>query len=107
MDPKHEGLSPVQIGVGVVMSLLVMTGVAGTIYKVMAPGGWIAQAFGHGVKAVFSVLLAVALLLAFAYFSRTWTASQKHRHFTANLVVSLFALAGFVYLAHFWVTGAL
>ncbi len=84
-----------------------MTGIAGTIYQVIAPGGWIAQAFGHSVKAGFSLLLATALLLGFAYLSRTWTPSQKHRHFTANLVVSMFALAGAVYLAHFWTTGAL
>lgn len=102
-----KNLSAVQTSAGLVMSVLVMTGIAGTIYKVIAPGGWIAQAFGHGVKAGFSVLMAIMVLLAFAYFSRTWTPSQTHRHFTANFVVAAFALAGFVYLAHYWATGAL
>lgn len=92
---------------GFMISALVMTGIAGTVYKVIAPGGWIAQAFGHGVKAGFSLLLAVVLLVGFAYFSRSWTPSQEHRNFTANLVVALFALAGAVYLGHFWVTGAI
>jgi hypothetical protein len=101
-----KGLPAVRRSAGVVVSVLVMTGIAVTIYKVIAPGGWIAQAFGHSFKAGVSVLLAIALLVGFAYFSRTWTPSQKHRNFTANLVVGLFALAGFVYLARFWTTGA-
>lgn len=102
-----KNLPLVQTTAGAVISVLVVTGIAVTVYKVISPGGWIAQAFGHSVKAGFSLLLAVTLFLGFAYLSRTWSPSQKHRHFTANLVVSLFALAGAVYLAHFWVTGAL
>lgn len=102
-----KNLPVVQTSAGFAISALVMTGIAGTIYKVLAPGGWIAQAFGHSVKAGFSLLLAMVFLVGFAYLSRTWTPSQKHRHFTANLVVGLFALAGLVYLTHFWTTGVL
>ncbi|HET7198415.1 MAG TPA: hypothetical protein VFI86_07090 [Burkholderiales bacterium] len=107
MDLKHETVSLVQAGAGFLTTILVMTGIAGTIYKVIAPGGWIAQAFGHSVKAGLSVLIGVAALLAFVYISRTWTPSQKHRNFTANFVVTVFAVAGFIYLAHFWTTGVL
>lgn len=107
MNLKHETVSLVQTGAGFLTVLFVMTGIAGTIYKVIAPGGWIAQAFGHGVKAGFSVLVGIAALLAFFYISRTWTPSQSHRNLTANLVVTVFAVAGFIYLAHFWATGAL
>lgn len=102
-----KNLPVVQTSAGLVISILVMTGIAVTIYKVIAPGGWIAQAFGQSVKAGLSILLAIALLLGFAYLSRTWTPSRQHRHFKANLVVGAFALAGAVYLAHFWTTGAL
>ena len=105
MDLRHETVSAVQTGAGFLTTVLVMTGIGGTIYKVIAPGGWIAQAFGQSVKAGFSVLVGVAALLAFFYFSRTWTPSQKHRNFTANAVVTVFAAAGFVYLARFWATG--
>ena len=105
MDLRHEAVSLAQAGAGLVITALVMTGIAGTVYKVISPGGWIAQAFGHSVKAGFSVLVGLALLLAFYYFSRTWTPSQKHRHLSANLVVGGFALAGLVYLAHFLATG--
>lgn len=107
MSLKNESASLFQASAGFAMTVLVMTGIAGTIYKVIAPGGWIAQAFGHSVKAGFSVLVAISVLLAFFYFSRTWTPSQRHRNFTANAVVTLFAVVGFVYLAHFWATGAL
>ena len=107
MSLKNESVSLVQAGAGFAMTVLVMTGIAGTIYKVIAPGGWIAQAFGHSVKAGFSVLVGLAALLAFFYISRTWTPSQRHRHATANFVVAALALAGLVYLAHFFATGVL
>ena len=105
MSLKNETVSLFQAGAGFLITVLVMTGIAGTIYKVIAPGGWIAQAFGHSVKAGFSVLVAIALLLAFFYFSRTWTPSHKHRNATANVVVSVFAAAGFLYLGRFWASG--
>jgi hypothetical protein len=107
MSLKNESVSLVQAGAGFAMTVLVMTGIAGTLYKVIAPGGWIAQAFGHSVKAGFSVLVAISVLLAFFYFSRTWTPSHKHRNLTAHAVVAVFAVTGFVYLAHFWLKGAL
>ena len=107
MNLKHETISFFHAGAGAAVSLLVMAGIAGTIYKVISPGGWIAQAFGHSVKAGFSVLVAISVLLAFFYFSRTWTPSQKHRNLTAHTVVAVFAVTGFVYLAHFWLKGAL
>ena len=107
MSLKTETVSLFQASAGFAMTALVMTGIAGTIYKVIAPGGWIAQAFGHSVKAGFSLLVAITVLLGFFYFSRTWTPSPKHRNVTANLVVTGFAVTGVVYLAHFWLRGAL
>ena len=107
MSLKTETVSLFQASAGFAMTALVMTGIAGTIYKVIAPGGWIAQAFGHSVKAGFSLLVAITVLLGFFYFSRTWTPSPKHRNLTANVVVSVFALAGAAYLARYWLTGTL
>ena len=107
MNLKHEAVAAMQIGAGFVTTVLVMTGIAGTIYKVIAPGGWIAQAFGRSVEAGFSMLMALALLVGVFYFSRTWTPSQKHRNLTANAVVAVFAVVGVVYLARFWMTGVL
>ena len=107
MSLKNESVSLLHASAGFAMTVLVMTGIAGTIYKVIAPGGWIAQAFGHSVKAGFSVLVAISVLLAFFYFSRTWTPSHKHRNLTANTVVAVFAAVGLLYLGRFWVTGGL
>ena len=107
MSLKSETVSVMQAGAGCVLTVLVMAGIAGTVYKVIAPGGWIAEAFGHSVKAGFSVLVGLALLLGFFYFSRTWTPSPRHRHFSSNVVVFAFAAAGFLYLARFWSTGTL
>ena len=73
MSLKTETVSLAQAGAGFLLTVLVMAGIAGTVYKVIAPGGWIAEAFGYSVEAGFSVLVGLALLLGFFYFSRTWT----------------------------------
>ena len=107
MDLRHETSSLVQAGAGLVVTLLVMTGIAGTAYKVISPGGWIAQAFGQSVNAGFSVLAGLSALFAFHYISRTWTPPEDRPQVTPSLAVGGFALAGLVYLAHFLATGAL
>lgn len=107
MDLKHDAASLAQVGVRLVMAVLAMTGIAGTIYKLVAPGGWVAHVFGESFKAGSSLVLAIATLVGFAYMSRTWAPSQNRRNITANLVVGLSALAGFVYLSRLWATGAL
>jgi hypothetical protein len=107
MDLKHDAASLAQVGARLVMVVLAMTGIAGTIYKMVAPGGWVAHVFGESFKAGSSLVLAIAMLVGFAYMSRTWTASGNRRNFTSNLVVGLSALAGFVYLSRLWATGTL
>jgi len=107
MDLKHDAASLAQVGARLVMALLAMTGIAGTIYKMVAPGGWVAQTFGESFKAGSSLVLAIAMLVGFAYMSRTWAPARNPRNLAANLVVGLSALAGFVYLSRLWATGAL
>ena len=83
--------------------VLVMTGVAGTIYKLTSPDGWIAGAFGRSISAGFAALTALLAVIAFAWFSRGFALRLRNRH--ADLFVYTFAAAGFLYLAHFWLRG--
>jgi hypothetical protein len=92
-------------GLGMVLLTLVVTGVAGTIYKVMAPDGWIANAFSRGTSAGLAVIGSVALLVALAWLSRGWGLRARNRY--SDLFVYTFAVAGFLYLTRFWISGTL
>ena len=92
-------------GLGMVLLMLVVTGVAGTIYKVMAPDGWIAGAFGRSTSAGLAALGAVTLLVGLAWLSRNWALRTRNRY--SDVFVYTFAAAGFLYLARFWISGAL
>ena len=88
-----------------VILALVVTGVAGTIYKVMAPDGWIAAAFSRSTSAGLAAAGSVALLVGLAWISRGWAIRQRNRY--ADLFVYTFAVAGFLYLTRYWISGAI
>lgn len=92
-------------GIGMVLLTLVVTGVAGTVYKVMAPDGWIAGAFGRSTSAGLAALGAVTLLVALAWLSRSWALRARNRY--SDVFVYTFAAAGLLYLSRFWISGAL
>lgn len=82
---KQEIFSLVQAGIGLVIVALVVTGIGGTIYKVISPEGWVAQAFGRSASAGAAALGSLLMIAALAWFS--------------DLLVYGFAAAGFAYLA--------
>ena len=86
-----------------VLLVLVVTGVAGTIYKVMAPDGWVAGAFNRGTSAGLAALGSITLLVGLAYLSRGWALRARNRY--SDLFVYTFAVAGFLYLARYWISG--
>lgn len=101
---KQEICSMGQALVGFVVVALVLTGICGTIYKVIAPDGWIAVAFGRSVSAGVAALGSLLMIVALAWFSRGWS-SPRNRNRFADVLVYGFALAGFAYLALFWTEG--
>jgi len=101
---KQEAASVVQALIGLATLVLVMTGVGGTIYKMISPGGWVTQAFGHDFSAGTAALGSLAVITALAWFSRGWS-SPGHRSRHAILFVYAFAAAGVLYLAQYWLKG--
>ncbi len=94
----------VRSSIGMFLLVLVVTGVAGTIYKITSPEGWVAQAFGRSFSAGFATLGSLAAVIALAWFSRGWAIRSRNRH--ADLFVYTFAAAGVLYLWHFWLKGS-
>jgi drug/metabolite transporter (DMT)-like permease len=101
---KQEITSLVQAAIGLVIVALVLTGIGGTIYKVISPEGWIAQAFGRSVSAGAAALGSLLLIAMLAWFSRGWS-SPRYRNRFSDLLVYGFAAAGFGYVAMFVAKG--
>lgn len=88
-----------------VVLALVLGGIGGTIYKVISPEGWIAQAFGRSLSAGVAALGSMALVGALAWFSRAW--GDPERGLVSYFVVYGFAAAGILYLLQLWTKGTL
>jgi hypothetical protein len=93
---KHEISGTLQTLLGFALLALVPLGVAGTIYKAISPNGWVAQMFGQSISAGTAVLGSLGVVLAMAWFARTYT-SPRRRNRNAGLFVYFFSAAGFIY----------
>lgn len=82
---------------GFAIAALVMLGVGGTVYKVAAPDGLMAQAFGQGLAGGLAATLALASLALFAWVTREWM-SPRRRNRYSELFVYAFAGAGLLYM---------
>src|SRR5918993_3828514 len=103
---KHELYSIAQAAVGLAILALVLAGIGGTIYKVISPEGWLAQAFRRSPSAGAAALGSLALVAGLAWFSRSW-GDVTRRTLVSDFLVYGFAVAGFLYLAQIWTRGAL
>lgn len=101
---KQELYSIAQALAGCAFLALVLAGIGGTIYKTIAPDGWIAMAFGRSLSAGAAALGSAAMILALAWFSRSW-GDVHRRTLAADFMVYGFAFAGFVYLTRLWMSG--
>jgi len=89
-----------QVAVGFVLSVLVLVGISGSIYRLVAPQGWFVQAFGHSLG--LGAALAAAVLGAGALVSVVpgWVA-PVHRARISDVTVYGFAAAGLLYLGQY------
>jgi hypothetical protein len=92
-----------QVLAGFAISALVLVGIAGTIYKLVAPEGWVVLAFGHGFGFGASLLAALLGAAAVVWALPGFMPSQRAR--VADAVVYGFAAAGMLYLGRLLVTG--
>lgn len=89
---------------GFALVLMVIVGICGTIYKLLAPSGWIASMLGRGFS---GGVAAIGLMIVFGvvgWVARTWTTTRQHSGMT-DLTVYVFAAAGALYSFQFWTKG--
>jgi hypothetical protein len=94
--------SPTDAGVvvrtllGFALSVLMVLGVAGTVWKLLTPGGWLAQLFGRSVAGGMGAILTfLAIVLCFRL-SLSWISLDSRNRF-AELPVYAFAGVGSIY----------
>jgi protein-S-isoprenylcysteine O-methyltransferase Ste14 len=101
---KQEMFAAAQMVIGFFLLALVLLGIGGTIYKVISPDGWVAQALGRSVSAGVVALGSLIMIAALAWFSRGWNSPlQRNRY--PELFVYGFATAGLLYIAQLLVVG--
>ena len=81
---------------GFVVSASVLIGIGGSIYKLVEPGGWFVQAFGHSFGLGAALLAALLGAAAVVWALPGYLPSQRAR--IADAVVYGFAAAGLLYL---------
>jgi hypothetical protein len=103
---KQELYSFAQTAFSCLLLSLVLGGIGGTVYKVLAPDGWVSQMFGHSLSAGAAALGAMGLVGGLAWFSRSW-GDPDTRSLSTQLLIYGFAAVGILYLAQIWTRGAL
>jgi hypothetical protein len=102
---KHELNSISQVVGGVLLVTLVLTGIGGTIYKIISPEGWVVQAFGRSASAGLVAVGSLLMVATLAWFSRDWTSSAICRNRFSAVLLYTFAAAGLLYVAQLWTAG--
>jgi protein-S-isoprenylcysteine O-methyltransferase Ste14 len=89
---------------GFAVAVLVMLGIGGTVYKLVTPGGWLAQFFGRSVAGGFGAVLAFLVIGLCFWFARGWISiSGRNRY--SELPVYLFAGTGLIYTVQIMMKG--
>lgn len=91
---------------GFAIAALVVLGVGGTVYKAVAPDGWMAQVFGTNLAGGVAAVLALGAVGAFAWLTREWISARRRSRFS-ELFVYTFAAAGALYVVQLLLKGVL
>ncbi len=106
---SNPALSPLTSLAGLFSGLglvaLVLLGISGTIYKMVAEDGVIAGLFGRSPSTGFFAVGAFIAICAGAWLTGIGS-TYRQRLWVSNIVVYGSALAGSVYLLRYWWTGA-
>lgn len=103
---KQEIHSFAQTLFSCILLALVLAGIGGTIYKMISPEGWLANAFGRSLSAGAAALGSMALVGGLAWFSRSLGAPNE-RSLLSHFLVYGFAAAGILYFVQLWTRGSL
>lgn len=91
---------------GLAVLTLMLLGVGGTIYKALAPNGWLTALLRNGLPDSFAASSALVVMCAFAWLTREWR-TPRTRSWVIDVPVYAFAFAGLLYAAQLFMKGNL
>ncbi|KPK07339.1 MAG: hypothetical protein AMJ64_06790 [Betaproteobacteria bacterium SG8_39] len=94
---REESVALGQALVAFTVVMLIMIGIAGTVYRVIAPDGWIVSAFDRGLGNGLAALGAIGLLAGLLWMKGGANAFAK-RSTSTEVVVAGFAGLGVLFL---------
>lgn len=101
---KRDLSAFLQIFGGLAVLSLMLLGVGGTIYKTLAPDGWLTRLLSDGLPDSFAATSALLVMCVFAWLTREWR-TPRTRSWVIDLVVYAFAGAGLLYATQLLVDG--
>jgi hypothetical protein len=101
-----EGARLLQALRGAALGLLITLGVAGSLYKVIAPEGWGSQLFGRGLAGGLAALLTLGMIGTCLWLTREFVPQQQKGRFSGLLAFAL-AATGALYLIQFFLKGSI
>ena len=91
---------------GFAVAALVMLGVGGTVYNLVAPGGWLAQVFGRSMAGGLAAILALLIVsVCVQLTNRMLPAGTRNRY--SELFAYGFAATGAIYAFEYLIRGGL
>jgi hypothetical protein len=96
----------IQALTGISVAVLVMLGVGGTLYKLIAPGGLIAELFGRSVAGGLAALLALLIIGMSFWIVRAWIPAGARKRYSEWLTYAL-AGVGLMHAVQAFVEGGL
>ena len=103
---SHESVTFIHTLWGCLLTLMVLWGISGTLYKLLSPTGWLASLMGQGFS---GGVAAIGLMIAFGvvgWVARTWT-STREQAASATFAVYVFASVGVLYSFQLWTKGTI
>lgn len=94
---REETVALGQALVAFTVVMLIMIGIAGTVYRVIAPDGFIVEAFNRGLGNGLAAIGSIGLLAALLWLKRGATAFAKRSNAT-EIIVMGFAAVGALFL---------
>jgi hypothetical protein len=102
--PASDASAFFQAIAGFAVAALVMLGVGGTVYNLVAPGGWLAQAFGRSLAGGLAAILALLIVgVCMKMTHKLISVGSRNRY--SEMFVYGFAATGAIYAFEYLIRG--